>query len=682
MFNIRGYRGAPQGQSPRQVSGHAAIAAIAFGVMGLLAGCGGGDGRPAPSGDAPSSSGAGSASSDGGAPSLPPATPENPILGALSMQSLELGQTHLLPEGKLSWAPPSPANASESLHLVGGRESLALVRLSAGDAADPVIEGVLGGRSLGTEALNPPGMLPATEAQGPAYAGDLYSATLPASWLQPGLSLQVKAANYSAGAARGVEVGADMPFMIRTLPIYLFGANETNTQRPLSTVAALPSEALDEALAKWPVASLEAANHPAGMVQWSEFVVMPYADAGGAPQPAFVARSASDYKDGGFALLHSVIKIVQALRDANGDGPMSMHYYAPILALDGVGRYRSAGGGVGGSSVGVGDDAYAGIFIHEQGHAFGLPHVGEAYDKGTYPYPWGSLSGSAWGYDFNRHELLAPFVPSTAASFAKCATGTVYAGHPRVLDAAGRCVKQDPMQGGAGDEAAGYRFATFSDYSTAVIQRYFEGATTVDSKGVHVPASRLVADAAFASGYREWDTLDKRWVNAKVTTVQNGIRGLDRGLPQQKDVPVYAIALAISNAGTPGATYIYPPVAFKGNLVRMIDPTLAADRASIVPDTSANPWYCRNGGCDYTLRLTYADGSVAHRLLQGGFRPFNQARGTPTAAAADPLKPDSFLQFAVHVPADKPLVRIELLSTPMAWEGLPASPQVLAQRTL
>ncbi|MBS0453594.1 MAG: hypothetical protein JSS14_20040 [Proteobacteria bacterium] len=112
------------------------------------------------------------------------------------------------------------------------------------------------------------------------------------------------------------------------------------------------------------------------------------------------------------------------------------------------------------------------------------------------------------------------------------------------------------------------------------------------------------------------------------------------------------------------------------------DPTSATDRAGIVPDTSAAPWYCRNGGSDYTLRLTYGAGSVRHRLLQGGLRPFNQPRGTPAASAQDPLSADSFRQFAVHVPADKPLVRVELLSTPMAWEGLAASPPVLADLAL
>ena len=608
------------------------------------------------------------------------ATGDMPSLGSLSLQRLEVAQTHLLPDGVRVWAPPTPANASESLHLVGAREALALVQLSAVNAEQPVLEGLIDGRSLGTVPLRPPSQLPATEAGGPAYATDLHSALLPAAWLKPGLSLRAKAANYSAGEARAVEVGADMPFTVRVLPFYLFGANETNSGRPLSVTGAPPADAIAEMFAKWPVARLDAVNHPARLVQWPSLVIEPRKDANGQPRAAYVARSTGDYQDG-FAGLAGVLGVLGALRGANGDGPLPVQYYAPLLALDRAGHYQGAGGGLGGGSNGTGDEHYTGIFIHEQGHAFGLPHVGDAYDGGRYPYAWGSLNGSTWGYDAHRKELLAPFVPSTAASYANCKSHA-FGGKPRTLDEVGRCVKQDPMQSGAGDQAAGYRYATFSDYSTAVMQRYFEGRTTLDSHGKHLPDGRLVADPAFASGYKQWDTIDKRWVEASTTTASGGLYGLDRGLPWRRDRPVHAIVVTISNAGTAGATQIYPPLSFTGNLLRGIDPTVAEDRASIVPDTSVNPWYCRNGGCDFTLRLTYADGSVRHRLLQGGFRPFNQARGTPSAASLDPLDRASFRLFAVQVPGEQGLTRIELLETPMAWEGLPAAPRVLAERSL
>ena len=373
-----------------------------------------------------------------------------------------------------------------------------------------------------------------------------------------------------------------------------------------------------------------------------------------------MVQNATQQKDG-FAVMSALLGTLSALRSANGDAPMPAEYYSPLLMLDASGAYTDPGGGVSavGGDVGVGDYAYAGIFIHEQGHALGLPHAGEAYDIGRYPYAWGSLKGSAWGYDAFKREFLAPTVPSNASSYPGCATNT-FAGHARAVDNFGHCIKQDPMQSGAGDEAAGYKFATFSDFNTAVMQRYLEGTTNSSGGSAHIySGGKIVPDTAFAGGYKRWDGLDLNWINVTPTTQDNAIYGFDQGLPVQRDVPVYSIAITYSNAGTAGASQIYTPLSYIGNLMRTIDPTDAAQRASIVPDTSANAWYCRNGGCDYTVRVTYANGKVRHALVQGGFRPFNQARGTPSASATDPLNSSSFRTWVVNFPNDASISRVE-----------------------
>ena len=619
---------------------------------------------------APASAGGSSAASSGTA-SLPP----------LSITRLELAQTHVLPEGGLAWAPPSPASASERLHLTGGRGALALVKLSATDVISPVIEGLQGGASLGTVPLSPPASLPATEAHGPAYATDLYSAMLPASWLAAGVQLRVKAANYSTGATHAPEVGAPIAMATRVLPFYLFGATDANSGVTLAQIATPPAAAAAEMLAKWPIASLDIAPHAAVRVSWPQTVIAPRNDSQGHAQPAYVVTNATQQKDG-FAVMSSILGVLSGMRSANGDAPMSIQYYAPLVMLDANSHYADPGGGLGqlNGDTATGNSGYSGIFIHEQGHALGLPHAGEAFDSGQYPYAWGSLSGSAWGYDAGRQEFLPPFVPSTAPTFAHCASD-LFAGHARTLDASGRCVKQDPMQSGAGDQASGYAFATFADYSTAVMQRHLEGRTTANSDGTHAySGGKLVRDAAFNSGYKRWDGLDKLWVDAATATQQNGLYGLDNGLPKQIGVPVQAVSITLSNAGTAGATQIDPPFGYTGNLMRVFDPTNPADRAAFTPDTGTYPWFCRSGGCDYTLRVTYADGNVRHVLLQGGFRPFNAAAGAPAAASTDPLNAASFHRWVVNVPGSVAITRLELLSTPQVWNGMPANPPVLAQR--
>jgi hypothetical protein len=588
---------------------------------------------------------------------------------ALQVTRLELAQTHVLPVDGLRW---SLTNATERLHLVGQREALALLTLSRTDATNPRLEGWLDGAQLGSIALAPPSELPRSEAGGPLYAGDRYSASVPAGWLRPGLQLRVSAGNYQSSAFQMPTIGADSSMALRVLPFYLFGA--TDATKPFDQVAVPDAATIAEMRAKWPVAALDVANHPARRISWP-ILVNPPRNGG----PAYVLHNASEQKDG-FDVLRTTHAIMRGLLTANGEADAPMQYYAPIVMVDSAGALAWVGGGIGGSRVGTGDTAYRGVFIHEQGHAFGLPHQGGAYGEGRYPYIGGSLSGSVWGFDTNRRELLPPFVPTTASHYATCAADT-FAGYPRQKDAQNRCIKQDPMESGSGDQAPEYRFAMFSDFSTAKMQRFFEGQTTQDSSGNrNYDGGVIVRDATYAGGYRRWDTLDRKWINVTPTTADKGLYGFDMGLPVQRDVPVHAIVITYSRAGTAGVSQIYPPLSYVGNLLRYIDPTDAAQRASIVPNTSIYSWYCQNGGCDFTVRVTYGNGDVRHVLLQDGFRPWFKPTEAPPASAGDANSDDSFRTWVIHVPATATIAKIELLDTPMAWNGLPANPVVLASR--
>jgi hypothetical protein len=596
-------------------------------------------------------------------------------LTPLSITALELAQTHVLPPQGKSWTltTSSGTTRNETLHFTGGRSALAIVGLSAANATSPVLEGLIDGVSLGSVALQAPSALPITEDAGPAYAANRYSATIPANWMRPGLQLRAAATNYSAGpSSAAITVGGDFTYRFRVLPFYVFGANENNTGGRTLAAIGTPDAAIQQAIhAKWPIAILEAANHPAGKVVWPRLVIGPRNDSGGVARAAYVADATDDYLDG-FAGMSAQIAVLGRLLSANGEAPLAVQYYAPLLALNAAGQYRSAGGGLGGGSVGVGDELYRGIFIHEQGHAFGIPHVGDAFDDGEYPYEWGSLAGSNWGFDVAANLFLPPFIPPTADSYVGCASDT-YGGHPRAIDGAGRCIKQDPMQSGSGDQSSSQRYATFSDYSNAIIQRWFEGVTTVAAGGSHsYSGGKLVRDASFAGGYKRWDTIDRAWVNVDDSTTGLAQGGFNKGLPVQRDVPVYSIALTISKAGTPGATQIYPPLRYTGNLLRTIDATDTTELASITPGGSAPfRWYCINSGCDYTLRITYAGGSQRHVLLKGGFRAFNNPGGAFPASATNPVDSDSFDNFVVNVPGDLAITRIDLLNTPMAWTAAP-----------
>ncbi|MDQ1231877.1 hypothetical protein QE379_003303 [Sphingomonas sp. SORGH_AS 879] len=585
--------------------------------------------------------------------------------GALPMTvlsaTMEFAQTHVLPAQGITW---TSEDRTTNLHLIANRAALAIVRLGATDAVSPSIEALRDGVVLGSVELAPPSAVPSSEGGGPAFATDAWTADLPRNWIAPGTQFIVKAANYAPSAPISPLIGADSSMLLRVLPFYLFGGTEANTQ-PL-WVAQRPNPAIESELAaKWPVANLEVAPHPAGFVSWDHLVISPNDG-----RPAYVMRNA-DQEQGGSELLGAVLGILNALRKANGESRTNNQYYASLLPLGAAGTYRWSGGGLGtvGGGIGAGTFRFGSIFFHEQGHAFGLGHAGH---EDGYPYPAGSLKGSAWGYDPDRRQFLSPLVPTTASNYAGCA-------RDHELDETGRCYKQDPMQNGAGDQDPSYRFTMFSDFNTARMQRWLEGTTTIGSDGQPLfSGGRIFAQP---NGYARWNSLSQAWSPLPDdNTEDRGLYGVNLNLPVERNLPVYAIVITYSLTATPGVSQIYPVLRFTGNTIRTFDPTNAQDRADIDIRTGKYRQYCQNSGCDYTLRVTYSDGSIIHRILKDGFRGFIGADRPLPARASDPTSDGSFKTWAINIPATHAISRIELLETPTAWRGMPAEPRVVLRQ--
>jgi hypothetical protein len=610
---------------------------------------------------------------------------ENGLPGMI-IKSLEVAQTHVIPlEGK-TWV--GDKLAKYNLHLVGNRDALVLVEFDSSQTiSKPRLEASVNGQKLDEVALNAPETLPKTEANGPAYSSTAFWAKLEKAWVKPGLELSVKSESTQASKPRAVKVGASAEFSISTLPFYLFGL--TPSAVPFAQTASADQATTDEYFAKHPFAALSIKNHAAQKIVWPYIIVGPR--QGRAAQKVEYAEGQGD----GYAVMSAILDTLGAMREANGDGPINKHYYAPLLMANKAGQYVNPGGGLGGGNLGTGDYAYAGIFIHEAGHAFGMPHANDGFTAGTYPYIGGSLKGSSWGFDQNKNRFLAPFVPSNAETFKNCATGGFPMG--RQKDAQGRCVKQDLMQSGAGDQAAGDKYTMFSDFNASVVQQYLEGTTTLNNGKHEYDGGRIFIDPSSSTGYSRWDTLDSKFVPA-LSVPDKGLYGLDNTLPVQRDVPVRTIIITSSIAGSsdtngdgtisyadsitynPAITQIYEPVTHTGNLRRLIDPKDAAQRVSIIPDTSENPWYCKNAGCDYTLKVTFADNSEQFVALQSGFRGWFDATINPNAV--NPLEDSSYRVWGVNIPAAKSILKLELLETPEVWKGLSASPKVVASRLI
>ncbi len=616
----------------------------------VVAGCGGGE----------------TGGSSGATTVAAPRTPTT----ALATNSFEFAQTHIIPAAGLSWTLP---NDTASLTLVGKRDTLALVQLGVGNAINPVINGTANGAALGKIALNAPSALPATEAGGAAYKTGVYSATIPASWLVKGLSLTVSADNYLASAATTPTIGAPSVMELNVIPFYLFGANDSNSVA-LSTIQT-PSMAIqNDIYDKWAISQLSVKSFNGGRVSLPAVAVAPRGDRNGVRQPAYRLSNMDQQLDG-YAAMSATLDLMKLMRSANGEDATNNLYYGPMITLNAAGRQVGLGGGLGGGGGGVGDTAYSGVFIHEMGHAYGLPHANDAYVAGRYPYAGGSTKGSAWAYDQMAKRFLNLLIDSSSSAFKNCTAS-------RQTNAEGQCYRQDPMQGGHEDRTAGQTYGTFSDFNTGKMQQWFEGKTTVDATGkTSFSGGVIFPNTAVASGYSRWNSIDRNMVEYVPTLSQGGLYGINDNLPVTKNVPVNTIMISLSKAGSAGASMIYAPVRYTGNLIKTFDPTSTQDRADFTINTGRYHWYCVGTGCDYTVRVTYADGSQNFRVLKGSFRSwFNPTTAFP-AAATDALSGSSFKTWAVNVPGEKAISKVDLLDTPLAWQGLPANPTVLLSYT-
>ncbi|SFI49268.1 Peptidase M66 [Collimonas sp. OK307] len=603
----------------------------------LLSACGGGDG--ANSADTAPTSNAGSPTTP-----MPPAaspgtstTPTSPVTptgtptpppsaanGTLSLNSVELAQTHVIPPTGRTMNTAD--GKSRTLTLLANRAALLMVEPATAGAS---IQVEVVGSNLGSLVLNTPDKLPATDNGTPQYSSSKYSVLLPKEWVQPGVTLKITRGNDVTTVPLTVTGGINLK--VRTVPAFFFGAT-----RAMATTAKDKLEmdgtslALDYAQ-EIPVASVDGVN--SGDLSFNDFVLPPTGTVAAQAYSTFATARNSPGADG-YVLMGQMLSILPELRSvtANNDRNLNVAYWAPMVLEDPLtGKLIGMGGGL--TSVGAGNasgdsDNYGGIFDHEMGHGYGMSHAGDMYNSGTYPYPGGSLSGSSWGYDAIRNQLLSPVLPALPCKSSG-----------RQLDASGRCYRQDPMQGGSGDQSAGYRWEMFADYSSALIQGWMNGRI------VYNPAA-----ATNASRFTIWSAVQGAYVDASATVSQ-----LQRDMQGNQQV-VTVLGNISKTDGTLNRLVV--SAAGQGNIPRTFDPTSQPDWDQMKLQY-AN--YCQSTGCDYTLQATFTDGSTQNVLLPKGYHQNNSNTVNPNSG--NPLNGASFIRFAVNFSAAKKLKRLDLYVT-------------------
>lgn len=466
-----------------------------------------------------------------------------------TIDKIYFAQTHVLP-------PEDPL-----FKLVSSRNALLKVQvLSPTAGAAPAVSATLklGEASLQLD-LKGPSILPTSFPSDPGIVlhryEDSFSATIPGAWVQPGLSVVVKA-GLAETAVPDLRIGAPTRVILNMFDISYF--KPTPGDYPTGWHAELES--------KWPVAATELRRVPNVVFPW--VIVPPRAGL-----PATLVSSAADYQvQNGVPFDGEQLAASQwvgALKAAAGTSGRIALYYMNI--------YGANAGGQAGGFGGVGNGTSAGILHHELGHALSLPHWG---DNVEYPYKGdmhgitapasyqGTHAGPTWAFDPVRGNFLPPTVQEGAST-----------GVPGTY-------KLDPMQGGGiGDQEAGYIFRHFSDYSINQMRGYLE-------KHVVVWSDEL-------GSYAQWNDEEGAYTSV---VPNNGVQ-----FPVERDVSVLSVMAGVS-AVTPQVDLVYPPIGpYLAGRITLFDPTVTADR------TAADSIFCPADGCDVSLRV--AQGGVTKTYL-------------------------------------------------------------------
>lgn len=413
--------------------------------------------------------------------------------------------------------------------------------------------------------------------------------TLPADWIRPGLSLAITA----GGATRNVpaadlRVAGGLEHTIVEVPLLLFGNEQPLLQNP---------RFLEELYATTPVSKLTWERFPVNVS--IEQIIL---------EDGSSVDSPDDMLPDGFDLIRLAIDTSTVLSAANGLGREAKLF----TSLD-----HAQGGGLGGGNV-AGGDATPGIFHHELGHSYGLPHLADWYASRRYPFKKGSEAGGGsvgpyWAYDQLAEKFLTPFSSGTTE-------------------------KQDPMQSGSGQQEAGRQTMFFGAFTAQSITDHFQDRVFYDE----------------ASGkYRSYDAASGEYVDVPDEEVD-----VFDGLPALRDVPVYTVHGTFWLDHPEGNT-IQPILHYRGHLPKPLE----------VSDQDTLDWLAENPnevcywGCDYTVRATYED-------------------GTQRSFAIHLDTKDYMRRWGINIPADKPLTKVEAFYRKLwnRW-GEQATPEHVSQTT-
>ncbi len=372
-------------------------------------------------------------------------------------------------------------------HLTALRDTLLLVQpvANVSHAGIQVIARDINNQVLGQLSLNTPEQLPAHDGPNTdiIYADNMWSVTLPANWVQPGLTLELVSGETS-GQLIDLEIGAPNELMINTLDLGMLTA-------PLGKFEFMKdTQYHQDYFQKIPVSKLIV--NPYGSMQLNE-VMLPSGKLLTNYDP-----STGGWHTGDMRQHIAKVLIAHGINNANyginSSAPNESNHsfsVAQLTAVTPVGRYSNGiqvHGGSGGNGMVTLTNTLGNEWSHEVGHNFGLGHYPGGTDGSTHR-PATDIN-SAWGWDQHQQRFIANFMwnKRNGADQVCCSDGI---GIPAFE---GYKFNRDAMAGGEPTSPIS-KYTLHTPYMLSHIQGFLE--------------SKAVFDSSSSTGLKKWNPSTK-----------------------------------------------------------------------------------------------------------------------------------------------------------------------------
>lgn len=520
--------------------------------------------------------------------------------------------------------------------LIADRPALIEVLVTGkGKSGDVSVTGYLNGRETGTIFMQGPRRLRNTVNGKNHNFDDRFTTTIPSDWMKPGLSLKVNAGSderHFSAKELGVEFSPELNLVMVNIDVLDFNQGREDIK--------IPEDFLANFASAMPAAKTRLGFLPARL---KLPVLAVHKDGSRAP---VILKSSKDVKGVHAGNINgAALRFIHALKFATGDYSYAYYY--------GNTQHFNPGGWGGGKAF-VGAD-FAGVFLHEMGHALSLPHWSNAYGKRIvkeheYNYPYrgrtgkGGGRGESWNFYQNTHEYVSPKIEIDNHKHF----GTE---RSDAMQRANHSPERRKYGPGLWDG--------FGDFSAIAMFRFMTGAPEIYKGSVAYRNNRSPFHLNKQPGFPELQSggpSGRQLIreNARITT-RHSWEKYDFYVPQKWNTPVYTV-YGTYHPKYKQANILYEPMKYNGNLPALIDPTDPGTFAKLADQNTPYEGHFWSEK-DLTFKFIYEDGTAVHAVY-----PYDGV--SRNAKFANHQWRNDLLYFAINVPAGKRLKRIELYHRP------------------